>query len=131
MTEVVNAILEPKTLPQLQRDSGLSQQREDQVHVLHVLLGRLREDDYVVEVNQARLPSDSREDYVQRTLECCRRISKAKRHASVSVSTAMTSKCRLVSVLRSDRYLPVARIGVEGGEDHRFPEAVNALVNPW
>jgi hypothetical protein len=90
---------------------------------------RIEENDYIVEVDQARLPLQSRQDDINGTLENCRGIPETKWHPKESVGSLVAGDRRLVRILRSKRNLPIATITVQSTEDTGIPERINTLVH--
>ena len=98
MAEVVDLSLEKLALPQLQRDAGLPQDGENFVHMLYMLVHVLGEDDHVVQVQRACLPTQPRKQDVQASLKGCGGVPQTERHADVSVGAAMGDERRLILV---------------------------------
>ncbi len=78
-----------------------------------VIVERRREDDDVVNMHQARLPLEPREDDIYCTLKRRRGVRKPEGHLLESKSTAMTCKCRLVAILLAVGYLPETPIAIQ------------------
>jgi hypothetical protein len=43
----------------------------------------------------------------------------------------MGGKGGLIHIFGSDRYLPVADIAIQRGEDTRIPKGIDALIHEW
>jgi hypothetical protein len=90
---------------------------------------RIGENDYIVEVDQARFPLQSRQDDINGTLESCRGIPEAKWHPKELVGSLVAGERRLVRIFRSKRNLPIATITVQSTEDTGITERINTLVH--
>ena len=130
MAEVVDLSLEKLALPQLQGDAGLPQDGKNFVYMLYMLVHVLGEDDHVIQVYQARLPTQPRKQDIQAALKGSGRVPQTERHADVSVGAAMGDERRLILIWFVDVQLPVPAIRVQGGEDLRVAKAIDAVVHP-
>lgn len=80
-----------------------------------------RENNHVIQVNQARLPLDSRKDHINGPLERSGRVSETKGEPDVLIGPFVTGECRLVLVLEGHRDLPITSVGIQHRENGRLP----------
>jgi len=80
MSEVPDFVGEPCALFQAQSNPGFAETVQNRINVLDVLFRFRAEYNDTVEVDEAYLPLQAREDKIQRTLEGCRRVRQAERH---------------------------------------------------
>jgi hypothetical protein len=90
---------------------------------------RIGENDYIIEIYQIHLPFQSRQDDINGTLESCRGIPEAKWHPKESVSSLVAGEILHVRISRSERNFPKAAISVQSTEYTGIPERINTLVH--
>jgi len=127
--QVFDLFKDQEALGRLEGDPSAGQQTKDLVQVGDVLLDRPGEDNHVVQINQAGLPLDARQDHVYGPLEGGRRVRQTEMETDVLVGSIVASRGRLVLVLDGHRNLPVAGVPVQHGEDRRLAQEVDAIVH--
>jgi hypothetical protein len=125
MSQVIDGVIEEMELFQVQRQTGVLQERKYLVEVTEVVILRIGEKDYIIEIDKARLSFQSRQGDINGTLEICRDIPEAKRHPEKSESPLLARESRLVRIYRSKRNVPKAAITVLGTEYTGIPERIN------
>ena len=75
MTKIVNLLSKPGTFLQLKSHPRITKKLQHFIHILQVRLNIFVEVNDVVQVYQACLPSDTRQDDIQGSLKGCRGIS--------------------------------------------------------
>jgi hypothetical protein len=94
-----------------------------------MFLGRVIKDDYIIEINETRLPPQPGEEGVDCTLESRRRVPLSKRHARELEIFLMRGKCCLLDIFRRNLDLPISAIAVERRENLRISKGVTTLIH--
>ena len=129
VTEKFDRVAEKSAVLNLQGDASLSESGEDFVDMTNVAIQSFGEDYDIVEIDETRLPLETGEDDIERSLECGRCVSETERHVDVLKLAGVAHKGGFVTVFFNDGRLPITVKGIEGGKDARFAEGVDTFVH--
>ena len=114
-----------------QFELGVPQPLKDLAEPGEVLFPSRREDDYVVEVKEARLPVEAGQNLIHEAGKGGWSVAKTKGDlVELKQLPAAGSKHSFLFVLLGDWHLPIATFQVQGGEPLGPMESIQEVVNP-
>ncbi len=129
MTQIVDRVSKEFAVLELQLDSGFLKDSRDTVKMANVILERLRINDDIVQIDEAMLPFDSREENVYCTLERCRSICQPegiRRNSKVP-----TCDVKVVLSWSFLRWVSANTIAVNCCENQSAPKPIDAVIHEW
>ena len=86
---------------------------------------------HVIQVYQARLLAHARQDNIKGSLKRGWRVPQPKRHPEVPEGSKVRREGSLVSILRRNGHLPIARIAVKSREYCRVTKGIKTVIHAW
>jgi len=100
MSKILDFVGETGAFLKIESDTGFTQPRSDHISVIDVLLCRCREDDDIIQVDEAKLPLEARQCNVEGTLESSGGVGESEWHGQRMVNTSMRCKLSILPVIR-------------------------------
>ena len=94
-------------------------------------LSVLREYDNIIDVDQARLPSDPAQDDIKSSLECFGLVSQSEEDTFISIVSGIRGERHLVAIFGGSGHLSIANVEIEGREYLNIAQRVEEIVNTW
>src|SRR5579871_842010 len=99
MTQKLDLFVTEMTLVFIYGHPNFDQGFKNQLNVKDVFVGRLREDDNIVDVCKGEVPAIVRQDCIHRSLEVCRRVLKPEWYSLEFVETIFCNeRCKLSAI---------------------------------
>lgn len=129
MDKLFDCVAEKFALLCLQGDSSITKSGKDFVYMLDVLVGRFREDDYVVYVNKAGFPFEARQDDVHSALNSGWGFTVTESHSSLLELTGVAYDGSFAAVFFWHVDLPVHVELIGRCEDVGIPKGFDTIVH--